>query len=75
LLSKKLDMLQAEAINDLINSESERELEVNISQIQGKYKHLYTQLKDELIKMLAHCEAYIDFEADETSDTHLSETF
>ncbi len=25
--------------------------------------------------MLAHCEAYIDFEADETSDTHLSETF
>ena len=39
-------MLQAEAINDLINSESERELEVNISQIQGKYNHLYTQLKD-----------------------------
>lgn len=34
-------MLQAEAINDLINSESERELEINIAQMQGKYKQLY----------------------------------
>ena len=25
--------------------------------------------------MLAHCEAYIDFEADELSDPRLSETF
>ena len=32
-------------------------------------------LKQDLIQMLAHCEAYIDFEADELSDPRLSETF
>ena len=28
-----------------------------------------------MIKNLAHCEAYIDFEADELADSRLSETF
>ena len=28
-----------------------------------------------MIKCLAHCEAYIDFEADEISDPRLSQTF
>lgn len=36
-------------------------------QLQGKHSKLYTDLKSKLIKMLAHVEAYIDFESDETN--------
>jgi len=36
---------------------------------------VYQELRTELIRMVAHCEAYIDFEADELSDPRLSESF
>jgi len=37
-------------------------------QLQGRQSQVYAQLRSKLLKMLAHVEAYIDFEADETSD-------
>ena len=72
----KLDLLQAEGLNDLINSESEMQHKLSIAQLQGKNSAVYTRLRTQVIKMLAHVEAYIDFEADETNDdfksNHLS---
>jgi len=43
--------------------------------LRGKHSDVYNDLKTKLVKMLAHVEAYIDFEADETNDftaNHLS---
>ena len=37
-------------------------------QLEGKHSKVYQHLRDELIRLLAHVEAYIDFEADETTD-------
>ena len=37
-------------------------------QLKGKHSEVYAELKNKLIRMLAHAEAYIDFEADEVSD-------
>lgn len=47
-----------------------------MQQLQGKNSKVYTDLKTQLIKMLAHVEAYIDFESDETNnfnDNHLGQ--
>lgn len=75
LLNNKLDLLQAEAVNDLINSESELQVALSINQLGGHHSRVYSRLRTRLIKMLAHCEAFIDFEAEETSDPRLSDVF
>ena len=55
-------------MNDLINAESEEQLKLSMSQLSGRNSKLYEDLRQQLIRMLAHAEAYIDFEADETND-------
>ena len=45
---------------------------MSIGQVNGKNSKVYKEIRDELVKNLAHCEAYIDFEADELSDPRLS---
>ena len=37
-------------------------------QLKGRHSKVYEELKEKLVRMLAHVEAYIDFEADEVSD-------
>ncbi|CDW73775.1 trna modification gtpase [Stylonychia lemnae] len=64
----KLDLVKAEGINDLINAESEQQLKLSMQQLQGRHSKLYNDLRTRLMRMLAHAEAYIDFEADETND-------
>jgi tRNA U34 5-carboxymethylaminomethyl modifying GTPase MnmE/TrmE len=36
--------------------------------LQGNQSRVYSELKTRIIKVLAHVEAYIDFEDDETND-------
>lgn len=64
----KLDLIKAEGLNDLINAESESQLQLSLQQLSGIHSQLYEDLRMNLIRMLAHAEAYIDFEADETND-------
>jgi tRNA modification GTPase len=37
-------------------------------QLEGKHSNVYLSIKNEIVRLLAHVEAYIDFEADETTD-------
>ena len=37
-------------------------------QLKGRHSEVYAELKEKLVRMLAHVEAYIDFEADEVSE-------
>lgn len=37
-------------------------------QLQGRQSSVYEELRTKLVRMLAHVEAYIDFEADETNE-------
>ena len=67
-MNGKIDLLKAEGLNDLINAESEEQLKLSMQQLQGRHSKLYEEMRATLIRMLAHAEAYIDFEADETND-------
>ncbi len=64
-LSGKMDLTQAEAINDLILAETNAQHELALKQMQGALGSYYQTMKTRLITLLAHMEAMIDFTEDE----------
>ena len=46
-----------------------------LAQVSGKHSEIYNHLKEEILRMVAHTEAFIDFEADETADARLSDSY
>ena len=60
-LNGKLDLTQAEAVIDLINSKSEKEGKASIKQLEGKLGNEIRGIKDEIISLLADIEANIDY--------------
>ncbi|MDB6034267.1 MAG: mnmE [Verrucomicrobiales bacterium] len=60
-LNGRLDLTQAEAVADLIHSRTEMALTAAHEQLSGKLSKRINQLRDDLIKTLAHVEAHIDF--------------
>src|SRR5271169_624949 len=60
-LNGRLDLAQAEAVADLIHSRTELALAAANEQLAGKLSQRINQLRDNLMKTLAHVEAHIDF--------------
>ena len=60
-LNGRLDLAQAEAVADLIHSRTELALAAANEQLAGKLSQRINQLRDDLMQMLAHIEAHIDF--------------
>ena len=56
-----IDLAQAEAVADLIHSRTELALAAANEQLAGKLSRRINQLRDELMRTLAHVEAHIDF--------------
>ena len=57
----KLDLTQAEALADLVESETRAQARQALRQMGGALKLKYDAWRDQLIKALAHLEAVIDF--------------
>jgi len=69
-LNGKMDLTQAEAVMDLIHAQSELALKAASQQLEGRLGHEAEQLREDLIGLVAHLEAYIDFpEEDIDPDT------
>lgn len=60
-LNGRIDLAQAEAVADVIHSRTELALRAANEQLAGKLSQRINELRDELIKTLAHVEAHIDF--------------
>jgi len=60
-LNGKMDLVEAEAIADLISAETEEQHRQAINQMQGHLSEIYENWRGELINITAHLEAYIDF--------------
>lgn len=75
-LNGRIDLAQAEAVADLIHSRTELALRAANEQLAGKLSRRINQLRDDMMKTLAHVEAYIDFPeediAEETRDQLLA---
>ncbi|MBL6785044.1 MAG: tRNA uridine-5-carboxymethylaminomethyl(34) synthesis GTPase MnmE [Rickettsiales bacterium] len=68
----KIDLLQAEAINDLVKSKTELQSKQALQQLKGNTSDIYNNWRNILIELLAIIEAYIDF-PDDDIDQFLSE--
>ncbi|MBI5388598.1 MAG: tRNA uridine-5-carboxymethylaminomethyl(34) synthesis GTPase MnmE [Verrucomicrobia bacterium] len=69
-LNGRLDLAQAEAVADLIHSRTELALAAANEQLAGKLSQRINQVRDDLMNVLAHVEAHIDFpDEDITPDT------
>jgi tRNA modification GTPase len=60
-LNSKMDLVQAEAIVDLIESETALQHRQALQQLQGELGEIYDSWREKLIKITANIEAFIDF--------------
>ncbi|MEO8440070.1 MAG: tRNA uridine-5-carboxymethylaminomethyl(34) synthesis GTPase MnmE [Spartobacteria bacterium] len=60
-LNGKLDLTQAEAVIDLIRAQTDLALRSAAEQLEGRLGEKISQLREELISIIANLEAYIDF--------------
>jgi tRNA modification GTPase len=66
-LNGKMDLTQAEAVMDLIHAQSTLALRAANEQLGGAIGREATAMQDEIIPVLAHIEAYIDFPEEDIS--------
>ncbi len=64
-LNGRLDLSQAEAVIDLIRAKTEESGRVALEQLSGGLSEKITGLRDRLLSVCAHIEAYIDFPEEE----------
>jgi tRNA modification GTPase len=60
-LNGRIDLAQAEAVADLIHSRTELALRAANEQLAGKLSARINELREQMLKTLAHIEAHIDF--------------
>jgi tRNA modification GTPase len=60
-LNGRIDLTQAEAVADLISARTELALTAASEQLAGKLSQRVNHLRDDMMKVLAHVEAHIDF--------------
>ncbi len=66
-LSGRIDLAQAEAVADLIHARTDLALAAANEQLAGKLSQRINQLRDELLRTLAHIEAHLDFPDEDIS--------
>lgn len=60
-INKKIDLVQAEAINELIHANTQLALKKSLEQLEGSFSHWTKKIEDELVRTLAWCEASFEF--------------
>ena len=61
----KIDLVQAEAINELINAKSESGARLALKQLEGELSKKIRELRDKLLEVKAYIEAAVDFPDEE----------
>ena len=64
-LNGRIDLTQAEAVVDIINSQSEKGLHLASQQVQGSFRDEIEDLKQKAVHLLAQAEVAIDFPEEE----------
>lgn len=60
-LNGRLDLSQAEAVIDIINSKTDREAKVSVKQLNGNVSYKIKEIKKDILSILADIEASIDY--------------
>lgn len=70
-LSGRIDLLQAEAVLDLIRARSDRAADAALEQMNGTLSKAFDQLYDHTLALAANLEATLDFSDDELPESFL----
>ena len=60
-LNGRIDLMQAEAVSDLINSQTDKARKIAINGLKGNGSNLIKNLREELIKIISNIEVNIDY--------------
>lgn len=60
-LNKKIDLIQAESINDLINAQTQIALKKSLAQLEGSFSNWIEHIEQELLKIFSWCETSFEF--------------
>ena len=60
-LNGRIDLTQAEAVIDVINAKTDKEAEVSISQLEGSLSNSISDIKKDILEIMANIEASIDY--------------
>ena len=60
-LNGRIDLIEAEGVMDLINSKTEKSMELAINQVNGHTSNLIKELREKLIKIIANINVNIDY--------------
>jgi tRNA modification GTPase len=63
--SGKMDLIQAEAVRDFVEAQTDRQVRTALRQMEGSVSRHIKPIKDKLIDVIAHLEAGIDFAEDD----------
>lgn len=63
-LNGRIDLVQAEAVLDVVKARSGQALRIAVSQVEGEMSRRVTGLTDRLLSVLAHVSASVDFSED-----------
>lgn len=63
-LNGRIDLVQAEAVIDLIKAKTEQEHKMSMNQLQGRLTQEIKELSQEMLSLLAHVEMIINFTED-----------
>lgn len=64
-----MDLTEAEGLADLIDAETEAQQKYALRQMEGSLKNLYDDWRTQLVTIMAHLEAYIDFPDEEIPES------
>ncbi|WP_457569765.1 tRNA uridine-5-carboxymethylaminomethyl(34) synthesis GTPase MnmE [Desulfurobacterium sp.] len=64
-INSRIDLVQAEAINEIINAESELSLKVAVNHLKGSLSSKIESIRDKLFHLKAFIEAAVDFPEEE----------
>lgn len=60
-LNGRIDLAQAESVMDIINAKTDREAKASLSQLEGNLSNCITEIRRDLLDMMADIEASIDY--------------
>ena len=60
-MNGRIDLSQAEAVIELINSKTEKEAEASINQLEGYLKNEINKIKSVILEIMTDIEASIDY--------------
>lgn len=72
-LNGRISLTQAEAVMDLISAKTEESMRIAVDQLRGGLSEKLGGLRNSLIEICAHAEAYIDFPEEEIKSKTLEE--